>query len=290
MMRRRRMSDVPLRGSVRQNTTVRVRPRAATPFGFLFRFGLLTAAAGLVILLGIWLWHSGWPQREAEHLAETGLRATQKAEFSVKDIVVEGREQTAKDVLLNALDVNEGAPILGFDPAAAQARIEKLPWVASAIVERRLPDTILVRLTERIPLARWQHEGRTVVIDGEGKELPDAKPEQFPALPLVVGADAPGETKDLLAALDHYPAIAKVMTAAVRVGGRRWDLHLDPKVVAKMPEQGLDAALQNLSQLIVGQKILERDIISIDLRMPDRYVIEPANGASVTHPAGDMRL
>ena len=270
--------------------TTRVRPRAATPFGFLFRFGLLTAGAGLIVLLGVWLWHVGWPQREAEHIAAAGLRATQEAQFAVKDIVVEGREQTSKDVLLNALDASEGAPILSFDPAAAEARIEKLPWVASAIVERRLPDTIIVRLAERVPLARWQHEGRTVVIDAEGKELPDAKPEQFSALPLVVGADAPAETAGLLAALDHYPAIEKILTAAVRVGGRRWDLHLDPKVVAKMPEQGLDAALQNLSQLIVGQKILERDIISIDLRMPDRYVIEPANGATVTHPAGDMRL
>ncbi|MDZ7585113.1 MAG: FtsQ-type POTRA domain-containing protein, partial [Thiobacillus sp.] len=33
--------------------------------------------------------------------------------------------------------------------------LEKLPWVREARVERRWPDTLVVSLTEHVPLARW---------------------------------------------------------------------------------------------------------------------------------------
>lgn len=282
------LNRTPLRGSVTQNMD-RPRGRAQAPrFGFLARLGILTGVIGLVTVTAMWLWHVGWPQRQTEHLLDAGLEMTQKAHFAVKDIVVEGRQQVTRDALFAALGTSAGAPILAFDPAAAQKRIASLPWVASAVVERRLPDVIIVRLYERVPMARWQHQNKVVVIDAEGKELPEARLEQFPSLPLVVGSDAPTETQALLAALDDYPAIEQAMTAAVRVGERRWDLHLEPKVIVRLPEKGVADALKRLSDLVTGQKILERDIVAIDLRLPDRMVIEPGPGAN--RPAGDVHL
>lgn len=286
----RRRSHMPLRGSVTQSTaSVRMRARETTRFGFLIRLGALAGSVLLIIGLAFWLWHIGWPQHQAERLVEAGLHMTQKAQFAVKDIVVEGRQQANKDNLLTALGTSSGAPILSFDPAAAQSRIAKLPWVASATVERRLPDTILVRLTERVPMARWQHDDRTIVIDSEGAELPEAKLDQFSQLPLVVGADAAGQAHSLLETLKDFPAVQQKMTAAVRVSERRWDIHLQPKVVARLPEKDMTRALDRLSDLIVDQKILDRDIVAIDLRDPSKMFLEPGK-SSTPHPAGDMRL
>jgi len=284
----RRFRNTPLRGSVTQNT-MRVRTRERTLYGALMRLGLLLGSILILAGLSFWLWHIGWPQRQVGKVENLGLHLTQKAQFAVKDVLVEGRQQTAKDAIIAALGdgASTGAPILSFDPAAAQARLAKLPWVSAVTVERRLPDTILVHLTERVPLARWQHETRTVVIDGDGKELPNARPEQFPSLPLVVGSDAPSETQNLLTALKPYPDIEKLMTAAVRVSERRWDLHLDPKIIVKLPEKDVEGALARLSQLITEQKILERDVVAIDLRLPDRLIVQPA---STSHSNGDARL
>jgi cell division protein FtsQ len=285
-MRRKKLN---LRGSVTQNAPVRLRARESSRFGLLLRFSAL--AGSLVIMVGItmWLWHIGWPQKQVEHMLTASLHATQKAHFSVEDIQVEGRQQTSKEALSAALGVASGAPILAFDPAAAQERIVKLPWVAAATVERRLPDTIIVRLSERTPLARWQHEGRTVIIDAEGKELPGAQPEQFTQLPLVVGIGAPPETKALLDALKDAPAVTRYMTAATRVSERRWDIYLNSKVVAKLPENNVPAALKHLSQLITEQNVLDLDVAAIDLRVPGRLVIEPGSAASAK-PAEDKRL
>jgi cell division protein FtsQ len=115
--------------------------------------------------------------------------------------------------------------------------------------------------------------------------LPDAKPEQFESLPLVVGADAPPETKALLDVLGDYPVVREKMTAAVRVGARRWDLHFSPNVTARLPERKVTSALKLLSSLISERKILERDISAIDLRLPDRLVIESAHPVS-SHTGG----
>jgi cell division protein FtsQ len=279
---------MPLRGSVTQNTaSVRMRAKETTRLTFLIRFGVL--AGSLVVLFGVllWLWHIGWPQREAERMVDAGVHVTQKAQFAVKDVVVEGRQQVNKESLSSALGTIAGAPILTFDPTAAQSRIAKLPWVASAIVERRLPDTIVVKLTERVPMARWQHEDHTVVIDSEGGELNEAKLDQFSQLPLVVGADAPGQAHNLLQTLKDYPAITQHMTAAVRVGERRWDIHLQPKTVARLPETNMTHALSQLSDLISDQKILDRNVVAIDLRDPSKMVIEPASSNA---SSGDNRL
>ena len=231
---KRRRSSTGLRGSVTQHTpTVRMRAEPKTRFGFLIR---LTAAAGsllLVFALITWLWHIGWPQRQVGRALDAGLHVTQKAQFAVKDISVEGRQQTSKEMLSVALGLTAGAPIFGFNINDAQTRIAKLPWVSSVTIERRLPDTVRVRLVERVPLARWQHDNHLVVIDQDGKELADARPEQFAALPLVVGAGAPDDAADLLATIKDFPDIDQLFMAAVRVGERRWDVHLQPKIVVR---------------------------------------------------------
>jgi cell division protein FtsQ len=272
-----------------QNTarpTVRLRPRETTRTGFLIRLGALVGSTLLLLLLCGWLWHIGWPQRQVQHVANGLMHLTQKAHFAVKDIVIEGRGQTSKDAIFGALGTSEGAPILDFDTDAAEARLAKLPWVANATVERRLPDGIVIRLTERVPMARWQHQNRTVVIDADGQELPDAPLDRFSSLPLVVGDGAPAASSELFDALANYPAVASVTESAVRVGERRWDLYLQPGVVARMPEKDLPDALKRLSQLITGQKILDRAIVAIDLRLPDRFSVEEAPNVN-SHAAGD---
>lgn len=290
-MRRSRRNNRPgLRGSVTQNNArIRMRPKEITPLSFMLRLSALIGSVIIVLIIAAKLWQNGWPQRKAESVKEAGLHVTQVAHFAVKEIIVEGRQQTSKAALSDAIGIGMGAPILSFDPIAAQQRIAKMSWVATVAVERLLPDTIFVHMTERQPLARWQHEGRTVVIDLQGQELPDADLNQFAELPLVVGASAPSETKNLLDALKPYPAITEKLTAAVRVSERRWDLHLQSKVVVRLPETGMPGALKTLSELITEKKILERDISAIDLRLPDRMIIESAHPVSA-HPEGDMHL
>ena len=66
--------------------------------------------------------------------------------------------------------------------------------------------------------------------------------------------------------------IARV-AAAVRVGGRRWTLHLDNGIDVELPEEKLQEAWAQLAQLERTNRLLARDVQVVDMRLPDRLVV-----------------
>jgi len=86
-------------------------------------------------------------------VADRALAASAALGLVVGDIEVEGRETTDRATIMAALAAERGTPILAVSPSRAKEKLESLPWVRSATIERRLPGTLVVRLVERHPLA-----------------------------------------------------------------------------------------------------------------------------------------
>jgi cell division protein FtsQ len=194
--------------------------------------------------------------------------------FKVEEVLISGRRSVDSAVVLYALGVRRGDPILAFDPDAARVALEAIPWVEHATVERRLPDTIYVAVEERRPMALWQNGGDFRLVDPDGTELPVEAVAAFPEVPMIVGPDAPKAATELLPLLAARPTIGGHVASMVRVGGRRWDLHLDSGVIVRLPEMDVAAALDRLVALQESDRILDRDILALDLRIPDRIAIE----------------
>ena len=216
-----------------------------------------------------------------EHLA--GLSAA--LGWRVQNVVIEGRSNTPEPLLRAAIGVTTGAPALGFSLADAQARIETLPWVEHALVERRLPDTLLVRITERHPYAIWQNQGRFSLIDRAGQVLTEQEVGQFRSLPLVVGAGAAEHAAEVLDPLAGVPALQERVEAAVRIGERRWNLRLKNGTDVLLPEGHEAAALKRLATLQDGHDLLDRPLQVIDLRLPDRLSLRPQPSATAPSSA-----
>ncbi len=175
-----------------------------------------------------------------------------------------------------AIGVAPGDPLLTFSLGQARARIESIQWVKSATVQRRLPGTLVVRLDERTPFAVWQHDGRFVLIDRLGNTVTDSDVAAFAnQVPLVVGTGAPQAAATLIDALAVYPALQARVAAAVRVGERRWNLHLANGIDVKLPEGAVPQALAKLVQLEHDHKLLDRPLQMVDMRLPDRLTIRP---------------
>lgn len=200
--------------------------------------------------------------------------------LTVQDVVVEGRDKTPEPMLRAALGVGRGDKLLGFSPEAARARVEQLPWVQSATVERRLPGTIVVILQERRPYAVWQSAGKFVLIDRKGQVVaeqdPVKDPTAFATLPLVVGPGAPEAAAALLETLAQYPQLRSRVVAAVRVGERRWNLRLANGADVLLPEMQEGPAMARLMELHASQQLLDRPLQTVDMRLPDRLVVRPA--------------
>ena len=225
------------------------------------------------------IWHLERSGLIAMAATETGARfLTQAAalHLTVQSVEVEGRNRVDSQAILDALHVGRGTPILDIDLNAARTRLEALPWVLAASVERQLPDTIHVRLVEREPLAVWQHQRRFDVIDRDGAVISGVKVDAFPSLLQVVGDGAPQATADLLDMLASEPSLRSHVTAATRVGGRRWDLQLDDGIDVALPETAPEAAWRELATLERKEHLLERDIKAVDLRLQDRLVLRLA--------------
>lgn len=201
----------------------------------------------------------------------------------VQQIIIEGRNNTPEPLLNAALGVHKGDPMLGFSLEGARERIETLSWVEHVAVERRLPGTLVVSLTERRPFAIWQNQGKFVLIDRDGQIVANENVVAFGDLPLVVGLGAPQSATALLDALSALPALKSRMVAAVRVGERRWNLQLKNGIDVMLPEGAAPAALAKLMELETSESLLERPLAVVDMRLPDRLVVRPL--ASPTAPA-----
>jgi cell division protein FtsQ len=211
--------------------------------------------------------------------AASGLRVT--------DIVIEGRANTPEPILRAAIGVSKGDPILGFSLEETRAHIEMIPWVEHATVERRLPGTLVINLQERRPFAIWQNQGKFVLVDRNGQVVGNQDVAQFRHLPLIVGQGAPAAAAVLLDALRDRPALAEKVSASVRVGERRWNLHMTNGTDVLLPEGHEVVALDRLIKLQQEVAVLDRPLAAIDMRLPDRLVFRPradANDGAVVPP------
>ncbi len=262
--------------------SVRVRRRPAMRR---LRPALLWGAATLAVALmsgsAAWLWSSGRAANALDRAGAAFVEATTAAGLTLRDVYVTGRHRASRAAILKALAIESGAPLVTFDPAAARRRLEALGWVREATVERRFPKTIFVRLIERAPLALWQRKGEFEVVDGAGVVIDGARADGFAGLPVIVGDDAPRHAASLLAVLASEPALSTRVKAAVRVGGRRWNVRLDNGIDIQLPEEGVAAAWHRLAEFDRRHRLLARDIVAVDLRLPDRLVVRRAPAASV---------
>jgi cell division protein FtsQ len=199
--------------------------------------------------------------------------------FGIETVEIAGHRETPELAILEKLEI--GGSLLSFDVALAQARVSELPWVARATVRKFYPSTLSVQIEEREPFALWQRQGEVFVIDRDGGEIVELEESRHAALPFLVGERANLFAVEFLTTLYQQPTIAERTLASVLVAGRRWDVHLEDGVVVKLPEEGLAAALAQLVKLHAEQDLLARDVVVVDLRLPDRITVRLPEGRSL---------
>ncbi len=260
----------------RKSRKTKAPPRAAAAMPVAMKGKIGAALALGLVLAAAWGWRAG----AVRATAAESLSLSRRVGFEVASVAVSGRVRTPREQIDQAVNVAPGDAIFGVGLVAMRARLEALPTVKAAAVERRLPGRLIVTIVERQPVALWQRDGRFVLIDGEGHAIPGPI-EGFEDLLLVVGEGAAAEFGDLQEMLAAQPVIAARVKSAVRVGGRRWDLRLDDPargLEARLPEEGAAAAYARLAALEGGQGLSSKHVVMVDLRQSDRLVLKTAQG------------
>ena len=108
------------------------------------------------------------------------------------------RDRRQHDEVLSRARIDDES-MLTVDLAAAERRVEAIPMVQEARLERRWPQTIRIVITERAPWALWKIGDAHYVIDNEGVVLPGSAPiENAPVIQDITGQArlVPGDRVD----------------------------------------------------------------------------------------------
>ena len=221
---------------------------------------------------------SGWVENKMELVKNSIIEATATAGMVVKEINVTGRQETSPSDLIETLDIKIGTPILKVEIEEARLRVESLGWIKSASVLRLLPNVIILDIKEREALALWQRNRRPpVLIDREGTVIQKRNLGKHSDLPLVVGQDAAKNAAVLIDLLHRHPLIFNEVKVAIRVSERRWNLRLKNNIEIRLPAEEIATALNQLSEYQNKHSLFDRDIIAVDLRLPNRLIVRINN-------------
>jgi cell division protein FtsQ len=235
---------------------------------------MLLGSAGLGIVKG------GHVEELASALSDTRNAIANSAGFRITAVAINGRKQLTQDEVLGIGGVNGRSSLLFLDAAAVRDKLKANPWIADATVLKLYPGQLQIDIVERTAFALWQQDGRLSVIADDGAVLEPYLSRRFLSLPLVVGKGAETHARDFLALLSRYPQVHAATKAAIFVGERRWNLRLKDGLDIRLPENDVGNALASLSRLDKEDHLFSRDIVAVDMRLPDRLTVQLSDDAA----------
>ena len=181
------------------------------------RLGIVVAGVIVVVVVlgGLGLLHSGL--------------------FSAKKVVVTGNHpHISTATILAAAGLAGHPPLISVNTGVVAAKVEKLPWIATARVSRNWPDHITIAVAERVPVASMAGPGTSwSEVDGAGRTVQvdaarvigflGAAADSEGDMPQQVGLGAVAAHAAIVADFDASPAAdaATVERAAAFVGAHR---------------------------------------------------------------------
>jgi cell division protein FtsQ len=198
-----------------------------------------------------------------------GVAVLHSPVFAARHVTVRGAHHVPARLIVRTAGLSGSPPLVDVDSATEARRLESIPWVARAVVARRWPDSVVVTVVERVPvaaMARAAPASGYALVDASGRvhEWTGAVPGGMPVLlaplsprrpgtvlgvaarPALVVADAarrslPGYVRAV--SVDRFGAVRLDLGDGVQVLVGR-DISLGPKlaalrsVLAGAPPQG----------------------------------------------------
>ncbi|MFN3659505.1 MAG: cell division protein FtsQ/DivIB [Pseudolabrys sp.] len=242
--------------------------------------GSSAAAALLLASVGYGVVRGGHGEEIATNLHDLCDTLANAAGFQIAETALAGQHELPRERILAAAGITSRTSLLFLDATETRKRLLANPWIAEATVLKLYPGQLRLELKERRPFALWQKDGRIALIADDGTVLENGVPGRYAGLPLVVGKGAEKAAPPLVALVKRFPEIAGQVEASVLVAERRWNLRLKNGVDVLLPEDEPARALRVLVDLDRSKKLLSRDIVAVDLRLPDRIVVRQSESAA----------
>lgn len=238
-------------------------------------------------------------------LTAAGFGITHSWLLAVHHVEVSGTAHASRQEVIAAAGIGDGDLMIDIHPGRLAARLDALPWVASAAVSRRWPTTVQIRITERVPVALIPSQpGQVAVVDGTGRVLAVGPAPGGPAaldasnanaggaggghrLPTILGLDPAGRPGSWLGddarlqgalalisavAADGPPSLSDRMSAVSVAQDGQLSATLAPAITLRLgPPEQLEAKVLALRALV--EQVDLKGVTTIDVRVPDAPVL-----------------
>jgi cell division protein FtsQ len=238
--------------------------------------------AGVVLLLSIiWmaLWLGGFIPNIQSATGKFTKHRLMAMGFVVDHVDVVGEGRISEAEVRARLGVQPGDYLFDMDIETAQARVQSLSWVETAVIRRLWPNRVVVHINERRPYALWQNHEIIKVVDNSGFVIEGAPLNEFRSLPMFVGEGAAEHASEIMDEIRVYAELNSKIQAIVYVGQRRWDIVLNDGPRILLPAENPAEALARLDRYERVHSILELDLERIDMRVEGRLMLKPQSQA-----------
>ncbi len=209
--------------------------------------------------------------------------------FSAQAVSVSGAHRhTSTAAIVDAAGLDGHPPLISVDPGATAARVERLPFIASAQVHRHWPDGVTVSVTERVPKAVMAATGSSwAVLDGYGRTLvvDPGRPPGFivltvetpdgPARPGKVGTTLPGADSFALTVCRTLPpAFSAQVVSVTEAANATVSLGLNSGITVLLgTDSDMAAKYEDVAAVIAHASLRGQRII--DVTVPQSPTVSP---------------
>jgi cell division protein FtsQ len=251
----------------RASVTLPLHERVPRRTGTVLVLSSLAAVAAIGFLIGghydLFRRTHGEPHHVAARVAGLGFER----------ITISGIAELHEKEVLEAAGVDPRGSLAFFDVNEARERLERQPLVREATVRKLYPGELAISIVERDAFALWQLNGEVSIISADGTVIDKMRDGRFAHLPLVVGPNANKLARDYVALLNEAGPLRSQIRGATLISERRWNLKLTNGLDVRLPETGADEAMRRLVRLAAEHRLIDKDIITVDLRQPDRVTL-----------------
>ena len=229
-----------------------------------------------VLVVALVLVAAGWTWRHTQS----------DARFALKTIEVTGAQHTPRAAVDAVTRAYVGANLFKLDISNVQNDLGKLGWISRIDAEKKLPDTLRVRIVERKPVALLQTGDRLQYVDENGVAFAELSPSVGDGdLPLIANASGAELARcvAMLRALrardpELYARVSEIRPVAPDAFAL-YDRQLSTVVYATAGE--LSPKWRELYAIAQSERLERGAIAYADLRFSNRIVIKPSKAATL---------
>lgn len=199
---------------------------------------------------------------------------TAKLGFVVTNIKVRGQKHISDEQIIKLLKIKKGNPIMEVSLPDLKQQLEKIDWIKNVNIQRQLPDTIDITITERIPIALGQKDSKLHVIDEEGVVINEKNLAPYAKLPIIIGEGAELYANSLIKILKTDLELFKSINSIIRVSEHRWNIRFYNDLEIKLPEHNVEKAWNKVIRMYKDKMLFLPENAVIDLRIANKIFIE----------------